>query len=115
MEPVASGTNHYAIVGKCDILAHPGFISVDDVKLALTNGVRLEITTRGGHSYTNGYVAKIAKEQGAKLIIDTDSHSPYDLCSREEATKIAMGAGLSVKDVNDIFNSTEEWIKESIL
>jgi len=31
---------------------------------------------------------------GADLIVDTDSHSPYDLINDETAFKIAMGAGL---------------------
>ena len=78
-------------------------------------GVKLEITTRGGHSYTNGHVVKLARKFGAPLIIDTDSHSPYDLTTRETATKIAMGAGLTREEVEEIFKETERWIKENLL
>ncbi len=115
VEPVAPGTNRAAIEGRADILAHPGLISEEDVKLAAEKGVKLEITTRGGHSYTNGHVAKLARKYGATLIIDTDSHSPYDLTTRETATKIAMGAGLSREEVEEIFKETERWIKENLL
>ncbi len=115
VEPVAPGTNRAAIEGEADILAHPGLISEEDVKLAAEKGIRLEITTRSGHSYTNGHVVKMAKKYGAKMIIDTDSHSPYDLVSRELATKIAMGAGLDEEEVNTIFEETEKWINEELI
>jgi len=115
VEPVASETNRYAITGKVDILAHPGLITWEDVLLAKENGVRLEITTRGGHSYTNGHVSKLAVKAGAKLIIDTDSHSPYDLVTREDAGKIALGAGLTKESIDNIFIDTEKWIKEVVV
>ena len=52
VEPVAPGTNLAAIEAGVDILAHPGLITEEEVKLAAEKGVALEITTRGGHSYT---------------------------------------------------------------
>ena len=38
--------------------------SLDDARTAAANGVYLEITSRRGHSLTNGHVARIAREQG---------------------------------------------------
>ena len=97
VEPVPEGTNHMAVTLDIDILAHPGFITVEDAELARDNGICLEITSRNGHNRTNGHVARIAKETGASLIVDTDTHAPYDLITDGIALKIAMGAGLDEK------------------
>ncbi|MBW2164045.1 MAG: histidinol phosphate phosphatase domain-containing protein [Deltaproteobacteria bacterium] len=59
VEPVCPGTNRAAIEADIDILAHPGLISEEDVKLAAQNGTFLEISGRKGHSFTNGHVAKL--------------------------------------------------------
>lgn len=98
VEPVASGTNRAAIDAGVDILAHPGLISVEDVLAARDKGVLLEITARKGHSLTNGHVARLAAEAGAKLVINTDTHDPSDLVNRDQALKIVLGAGLTESD-----------------
>jgi putative hydrolase len=98
VEPVEEGTNHEAIVAGVDILAHPGLITEEDVILAKEKKVLLEITARKGHSLSNGHVAKLATALGASLVYDTDSHSPSDLTTREEALRIVLGAGLSSTD-----------------
>ena len=95
VEPVIAGTNRAAIEAGADILAHPGLISAEDVQLAAEKGVFLEITTRKGHSLTNGHVAKMAEKYGAKLVVNNDAHAPGDLVSLEMARKIARGAGLT--------------------
>ncbi|VVB90838.1 PHP domain protein [uncultured archaeon] len=97
VEPVPPGTNHTAVTLDIDILAHPGFITVEDAELARDNGICLEITSRNGHNRTNGHVVRIAKETGASLVVDTDTHAPHDLITDEIALKIAMGAGLDEK------------------
>lgn len=97
VEPVPQGTNHVAVSLDIDILAHPGFIAIEDAMTAKENGICLEITSRNGHNRTNGHVARIANEAGTDLIVDTDSHAPHDLINDETAFKIAMGAGLDEK------------------
>ncbi|SNQ59343.1 histidinol phosphate phosphatase domain-containing protein [Candidatus Methanoperedens nitratireducens] len=97
VEPVPEGTNHTAVTLDIDILAHPGLITVEDAELARDNGICLEITSRNGHNRTNGHVVRIAKETGASLVVDTDTHAPHDLITDEVALKIAMGAGLDEK------------------
>ncbi|RPH51648.1 MAG: histidinol phosphate phosphatase domain-containing protein [Desulfobacteraceae bacterium] len=97
-EPVAPGTNRAAIDAGVNILAHPGLISMEEVLMAKEKGILLEITARKGHSLTNGHVAKLAVEAGAKLVINTDTHAPSDLITREQALKIVLGAGLSEAD-----------------
>jgi putative hydrolase len=111
VEPVQPGTNEAAIEGKADILAHPGLISEREVEMAKENSVFLEITTRKGHSLTNGHVAKLATEIGAPLVINTDTHSPSDLVTREFAVKVGLGAGLTPKQVEECFANSERIIK----
>jgi len=95
VEPVAPKTNKVAIEAGADILAHPGLITYEEAKLAAEKGVYLEISGRKGHAFTNGHVAKIAQKAGASLIFNSDAHAPEDLISREFASKIVQGAGLS--------------------
>ncbi|WP_207259552.1 histidinol phosphate phosphatase domain-containing protein [Desulfovibrio sp. Huiquan2017] len=95
VEPVAPGTNLAAIEAGVDILAHPGLITDEEVRLAVEKGVALEITTRGGHSYTNGHVAAMARKHGARLVVDNDAHAPRDLIGEDLRRTIALGAGLT--------------------
>jgi len=101
VEPVMPGTNRKALESAIDILAHPGLISDEEVRLAKERNIVLEVTSRKGHSLTNGHVAKLAKQHGARLVLNTDAHAPEDLLSHEQAQKIALGAGL----INDDFTS----------
>ena len=111
VEPVPPGTNSAALNSDIDILTHPGLITMEDAKLAARKGIYLEITARKGHSLTNGHVAKTALTAGAKLLVNTDTHSPGDLISKEEAEKIALGAGLTIDDFHKIMRNAEELVK----
>lgn len=95
VEPVAAGTNRAAIEAGVDILAHPGLITDEDAALAAKKGVALEITTRKGHSLTNGHVAAAAARAGARMVINTDTHEPGDLVTRAFAERVLRGAGIS--------------------
>ena len=106
VEPVHPGTNRAAIEARVDILAHPGMITKEEAELAVKNGVHLEITARKGHSLSNGHVAKIAGETGAKLVIDTDTHEPGDLITDEFAHTILLGAGLNAATVAAILQNS---------
>ena len=112
VEPVPPGTNRAAIEAKVDILAHPGSILDEDVELARKNSVCLEISARKGHSLTNGHVASLAKKFGARLVLNTDAHSATDLITREEASRIARGAGLTEEDFIQMQLNAEELIGE---
>lgn len=96
VEPVPPGTNLTALnCDDVDILSHPGVISIEEAELAEETGTYLELTSRDGHSLTNGRVAKFAEETGAKLLVNTDAHDPEDLITQDEARAIAVGAGLN--------------------
>lgn len=98
VEPVAPGTNLAAIEAGVDVLAHPGLITDEEVALAAQKGVALEITTRGGHSYTNGHVAAMARKHGARLVVNNDAHAPRDLVNADLRKTIALGAGLTMDE-----------------
>ncbi len=95
VEPVRPGTNRAALEARVDILAHPGFITMEEAELARENDVCLEITSRRGHNITNGHVARLARTAKAKMVVDTDTHAPEDLIDSHRAKEIAMGAGLT--------------------
>ncbi|MFA5085410.1 MAG: histidinol phosphate phosphatase domain-containing protein [Candidatus Omnitrophota bacterium] len=107
-EPVIPGTNRCAIEAGCDILAHPGNITDDDMALAAKRGVLLEITTRSSHSPANGHVIALAKRFGAKMVLDNDSHSPDDLITAEGARVFLTNLGLNSDEINQIFRNSEE-------
>lgn len=99
VEPVAPGTNLAAITSPdVDLLAHPGFLTAEEARLAAQRGCLIEITARKGHSLTNGHVACVCREAGAQWVVDTDAHDPSDLITLEMAQHVAAGAGLSVEE-----------------
>lgn len=98
VEPVEQGTNLAAIEARADILAHPGLITEEEVRLAAENGVLLEITTRNGHGYTNGHVVSLGRKFGAKLVVNNDAHTPRDLVGAEMRRRIAFGAGFTLDE-----------------
>lgn len=108
VEPVHPGTNRAAIEAKVDILAHPGLITKAEAALAARNGVYLEITTRKGHSLSNGHVALMAESAGAKLVIDTDTHEPGDLVDDAYARMVLSGAGLSKRQAGETLRNSRE-------
>ena len=96
VEPVAPGTNRAACMCEyVDVLGHPGLITIEDARAAAEHRVALEITSRGGHNRTNGHVARVAREAGCRLVIDSDTHAPSDLISKEARRAVALGAGLT--------------------
>jgi histidinol phosphatase-like PHP family hydrolase len=114
VEPVAPGTNLAALLSDIDILAHPGLITEEEASLAGTKGIFLEITTRRGHSLTNGHVVKTARQCGAKLVLNTDTHAPDDIVSQDQAQNIARGAGMSEGEIaamlgNSVYVAEKVW------
>ncbi len=105
-EPVMAGTNNRAVTADIDILAHPGLISEADTLKAADKGVYLEISSRSGHSLTNGHVASIARKCTAKLVFNSDSHSPNNIISFKTAKLVAAGAGLNADEIEEMFKNS---------
>ncbi len=112
VEPVAAGTNIAAIHAKCDILAHPGLITQDEAEQAKENGVVLEISARGGHSFTNGHVFRMAKISNAQYMLNTDTHSPNNLITKEFAYKVLAGSGMDDNEVNYAYKTAENMLEK---
>ncbi|OUJ19371.1 Histidinol phosphatase HIS2, PHP superfamily [Methanonatronarchaeum thermophilum] len=111
VEPVPKGTNIAAIESEqIDILAHPGYITDEMAIKAREKNVYLEITSRCGHCYTNGHVAKKATQHNAPLIINSDSHQLKDLLTPKKAKKVGLGAGLPEKQIEKIINKNPKKI-----
>ncbi len=111
VEPVPRGTNRAAIEAGVDILAHPGLIAEDEVRLAKRRGVLLEITARRGHSLANGHVARLAMKTGAALVYNTDSHAPGDFTPWDTALKVIRGAGLGEKEATRMQENARKLIE----
>lgn len=112
VEPVPKGTNTAALDADIDILAHPGLISEEEVKIAKERGIYLEISSRKGHSLTNGWLARLATKWGAKLILNTDTHRVEDLITEERARKILQGAGLSYREIESVMRNSQELVEK---
>ena len=106
VEPVEPGTNRQAAMNPdVDVLAHPGFITEEEMELAKKNDVLIEITGRRGHNITNGHVAVLARKVGARMVIDSDAHADSDLMTEERAYTVALGAGLTRKEADEAIQS----------
>ncbi len=112
VEPVLSGTNKRALSEDIDILAHPGLITPEEARLAAKRNIYLEISARAGHSLSNGHVAHMAKLSGARLILNSDAHSPRDLLDEELAKKIILSAGVSENELEVIFKNSESLLRK---
>ena len=109
VEPVPPGTNKASIDSEyVDILAHPGFLTIEEAEAARETNTYLEITSRNGHNRTNGHIAKLAAEAKAKLICNSDAHKPEDMITKETAAKILRGAGLTERQTEQAFLNSKE-------
>ena len=108
VEPVPSGTNLSAVQAGIDILAHPGLISHEAVQIAVRNCVCLEITSRKGHCLANGHVARMAMQFGARLVLNTDTHTPDNLITADHARRVAAGAGLAENAFDGMLANSRE-------
>ena len=95
VEPVEKGTNLAAIKSPhVDILAHPGLLTLEEARLAAKNGKFLEISARKGHCLTNGLVAKLAQQAGARMLVNSDAHKDAELLTEAFAAAVVHGTGL---------------------
>ena len=102
VEPVAPGTNLAAIEAGVDLLAHPGHLSEKEAARAAEKGVFLELSLRGGHGLTNGWVARLARKYGAGLLVSSDGHEVGEYLTPALQRSTALGAGLSEEEFTDL-------------
>ncbi len=100
-EPVMKGTNRASVENPdIDVLAHPGFITLEEAEIARENDVLLEISGRAGHNITNGHVCQIAREARCKMVVNSDTHQPENLMDEAAAYTVALGAGLTKEEAD---------------
>jgi histidinol phosphatase-like PHP family hydrolase len=112
VEPVPAGTNLAALKSAIDILAHPGLLTEEEARLAAEREIYLEITTRKGHSLSNGHVVQMARKFKANLILNNDAHVPADFVSSKMAAKIARGAGLNDDEISVMFENSKRIVQK---
>ena len=105
VEPVAPGTNHASCICRyVDVLAHPGVLTLEDAVRAAKNTIALEVTSRGGHNRTNGYVVQVSREAGCQIVVNSDAHAPHDLLDERARFLVAKGAGLTEAECRDVLS-----------
>lgn len=104
VEPVFPGTNLAALQAKglVDILAHPGILSDEEASLAAKHEIYLELSGRRGNCFGNGRTACLALKHGAKLLVNSDLHSPDDYLSVNLAANLALAAGLNETQAKEV-------------
>jgi putative hydrolase len=112
-EPVAPGTNKAGIESGVDILAHPGLLTPEEARLAAEKDVYIEITARAGHSLTNGHVAKLSQSAGARMILNSDCHEPWNIMNDDFARKVIYGAGLSDDSLSAFLYNSRSLLKKA--
>ncbi len=100
-EPVAAGTNRAAIEAGCDLLAHPGLITDEELRLAKARGVLVEVTARAGHCLANGHVVQVNRHVGASIVINSDGHVHTDFLTEERRRLVGLGAGLTEAEFDE--------------
>jgi histidinol phosphatase-like PHP family hydrolase len=82
-EPVEAGTNLAAIHGHADILAHPGYISLAELRLAAEVGVAIELSLRSKQFDGNRHIISVLKEHDlindVPLVINADAHDDVQI------------------------------------
>jgi len=101
-EPVALGTNRAGIEAGVDVLAHPGLISEEEVRMAAAGGVHLEVTARLSHGLGNGRVVSLSREAGAPIVLNSDAHASGDLLTPDWRERVAFGSGLTPDELDRI-------------
>jgi putative hydrolase len=112
VEPVCPGTNLAALQSDIDILAHPGMIAEEEVKLAAERGIFLEISARKGHCLTNGRLVLLARKYNARLVMNTDAHRPKELFSESFLQKVGWGAGLTEEEFERTLKNSAELVSK---
>jgi len=115
-EPVPEGTNRAAIQSPyVDILAHPGYLTLEEAKLAVQNETYIELSARKGHSATNNHVAQVCMTAGAKLLVNSDTHSDLDLLTPATVETILINAGVPKEQFNRILSENPTQLRDKIL
>lgn len=113
-ETVPVETNLYAVQADIDILAHPGHLSAQEAEFAAKNNIKIEITTRKGHNVTNKEVAEVALKANAKIVLNTDTHTPDNLFSKDIIEKTLTDSGIKLDYYDIMLKNSKEIVSKYI-
>jgi putative hydrolase len=86
-------------------------ISEEEVKLAKEKGIYLELSARKGHCLTNGRLVVLTRKHRAKLVINTDAHTPRELLTEDLRKKVGLGAGLTEEEFKEVIQNSVDLVK----
>ncbi len=96
-ETMIKAVNNY----KVNFITHPGARIPMDIKMLVVEaakiGTALEINSKSNIMSTSDI--RFAAEAGAKFIINSDAHTPYDVGNFEKGIKAAKDAGLTKEQI----------------
>jgi histidinol phosphatase-like PHP family hydrolase len=85
-----------------DILAHPGLLSDEEGRRAAATSTYLELSGGAWHAVANPWVARIALNCGAALLLGSDAHDAETLMTVERADAAVRALGLGAQMVQEI-------------
>lgn len=114
VEPVEPGTNAAAVAcPDVDILAHPGLLAEDQALLAAENDIFIELTSKEGHSLSNGHVFRVA-QSGMACLLNSDAHVPDHILTPDFARLVALGAGVPEEQLDRVLRQNPEKLLERL-
>ena len=72
------------------------------------------MTSRKGHSLTNGHVARLAQKMGTPMVLNSDTHGPGDIWPTDRLHEIVEGAGLTLDDHRTMLKNAESIVKRCL-
>ena len=64
--------------------------------------MHLEVSARFSHGLGNGRIVALAREAGAVLVINSDTHVPADILTPHWRERVAFGSGLAAEEMERI-------------
>ncbi|HOL67175.1 MAG TPA: histidinol phosphate phosphatase domain-containing protein [bacterium] len=114
VEPVLPGTNRAALKSEIDLLAHPGFLSEEDARLAAERGIAVELSTRKGHCLGNGLTVVRWYQFHFPLVLNTDTHAAEDLVDDEFARRVLLSSGVKENDVQEVLKNSQRLVEKTL-
>ncbi len=116
-EKTPLGTNDAAVEHGVNVLAHPSYITDEQVIKSLKTGTAFELSARDCYNYANKQIAETVMQNGGKMIINSDSHQVGAMLSREKVLSTAQTANLTSEQidmvkadtVDIVYNVLSQW------
>ncbi len=105
-EKTPAGTNDAAIEHGVNVLAHPSYITDEQVIKSLETGTAFELSARDCYNYANKQIAETVMKNGGKMIINSDSHQEGAMLSHIKVMKTAETANLTKEQIDNIKSDT---------